>query len=87
MPSFEVTGLRDQDIMELLKAEKAKHPERNCYQPPSFLDTAGTITAVQAYRLVEGYVEEEVAVEATTCSAKKNLGGTCGRKLPCRYHK
>lgn len=87
MPTFEVTVARDEDLLERLEAEKAKHPEYDCYQPPSFQErTADTKTAIQDYRVDENHIEE-VAVEVTTCEAKKILGGVCGRELPCRYHK
>ena len=87
MPTFEVTVARDEDLLERLEAEKAKHPEYDCYQPPSFQErTADTKTAIQDYRVDESKIVEEVE-EPTTCEKRKLLGGTCGRELPCRYHK
>ena len=88
MPTFEVTAQRGEDIWELLEAEKAKHADHVYRYPPEFYETGSATTAIQTYQVVATEESiEEVAVEATTCEAKKILGGVCGRDLPCRYHK
>ena len=87
MPTLEVTAQMGEDIMALVAETKASHPEYLYPNDPEFR-TEGYITTAILYCTVnDDYAEPEEVEEPTTCSAKKLLGGTCGRDLPCRYHK
>ena len=89
MPTLEVTAYDDQDIWELLEAEKAKYPEYAYPHAPEFRTGSNQVTAILSCKVNPDYLAEEPAVEqaVATCGARKLLGGICGRDLPCRYHK
>ena len=89
MPTLEVTAYDNEDIWELLEAEKAKHPEYVYPHAPEFRTGSNQVTAILPCRANLDYVAEEPVVEqaVATCEAVKKDGTACGRKLPCRYHR
>ena len=98
MPTLEVTAYNDEDIWEVLEAEKKEHPEYLYPNAPEFQTGSNQVTAIQPCKVNPDYVEpevieevevvEEVVVEAATCKIRllKGIGPTCGRDLPCQYH-